>query len=281
MKKNSTDESRERVYSSRISHRCKLMLEGTHRITENIASNLVGGEKSPRKSLMLNMFTIIELLVVIAIIAILAALLLPALRNAKRTAEMALCSSNQRQIGFGIHSWLGDQSSPYLPFAYDTTWAWGTAAFQVLVNGDYTDIRLWDCPSDQTRTPGINFNISDAYMAFKKKNGQWVNHSYLYEYRVGSRAGGVWIHPRRTISSITNPSRAVILVDGEYASMITSPDSFDNRLAAGYCHLAFDPLSVNYAVGRHSPTQLNCLFVDGHVAPQNRTEYTKESLNAW
>jgi len=43
-------------------------------------------------------FTLVELLVVIVIIGILTSLLLPAITNGMRTARIAACASNQRQL---------------------------------------------------------------------------------------------------------------------------------------------------------------------------------------
>jgi prepilin-type N-terminal cleavage/methylation domain-containing protein len=70
-------------------------------------------------------FTLVELLVVIGIIAVLIAILLPALNQARYSARITACLSNEHQIGLAIQSYANDYKGaipygPNAPFATAT-----------------------------------------------------------------------------------------------------------------------------------------------------------------
>ena len=70
--------------------------------------NHSGSRPSPEASVKPGGFTLVEMLILIAIIGILAVLLMLALRNAKKTANRALCQNNQRQCYIAIPSYAED-----------------------------------------------------------------------------------------------------------------------------------------------------------------------------
>ncbi|WDE98962.1 type II secretion system protein [Lentisphaera profundi] len=66
-------------------------------------------------------FNLIELMLVIAVIAILSSFLLPVLNKAKKAARIAVCASNQKQIGIAFYSSAHDNDN-YLP--KPGAWSW-------------------------------------------------------------------------------------------------------------------------------------------------------------
>lgn len=69
-----------------------------------------------RKLKIVNIFTIVELLVVIVIISILATIIFPALGKAKEKARKSSCLSNLRQLGISVIAYAGNNAD-YLPMS--------------------------------------------------------------------------------------------------------------------------------------------------------------------
>jgi len=87
------------------------MMDGTGN-TEGAGVMALG---SKRKSLVVRVFTLVELLVVVAVIAILSSLLLPALSRAKKAATDLACINNLKQCGALLFSYADDFNRYFPP----------------------------------------------------------------------------------------------------------------------------------------------------------------------
>ena len=69
----------------------------------------------------LNGFTLIELLVVISIIAVLIAILMPALKSARRQTRVVMCMNNLKQLGIGLSVYLVENDNEFFPVWFHQT----------------------------------------------------------------------------------------------------------------------------------------------------------------
>lgn len=210
-------------------------------------------------------FTLIELLVVVAIIAIIAALLLPAIAQVRSASRKTQCQSRMRQIGVAAMAYAGDHEEVLAP-----CWVSGTLSPQEWRTryGYWGGIQYmyWNAPLLGQYVDAFERVIGEEMPSNKRKqvfmcpstrrsDGRTWEGTMSMNNGVTAVINGAarWADVR-TVTSITNPSITVLVIDGRRP--FWSPTSW-----AGY------PSGTNDKWWPwHGGTGANMLFVDGHVA---------------
>ena len=201
-------------------------------------------------------FTLIELLVVISIIALLIGILLPALSQARFTAQMAQCLSNQSQLGKAVNTLATDnkgrtthRDKGYLKPGNSIPWYnwpnspktlrwlgyYGPSSVYSLGAGslyqwDYvTDQNAYYCPSDEYFKPdpsgydGFHSESSLAYMSYTWNPMQKVDIEDTISLRhVGATLQNVQVFDKK----LYNPSTAILASDSMQGYQTTGLGNF-------------------------------------------------------
>ena len=170
-------------------------------------------------------FTLVELLVVVAIISILAALLLPALKSARHQALSIGCKNNLKSFGAAHAMYQLDWNGFLLPY-YKSSW-WEEAISPYLGMQEYQSPyvkpgSVFTCPVNPDY-PSLGYNKS-------------MNQTSGYTTVVNN------------ISAFTNPSGKVFMIDANTGVVHVSNFAVANTIKL-----------------RHPGNSANIVFLDGHV----------------
>jgi len=219
-----------------------------------------------------NIFTLVELLIVIAIIAVLVSILLPALRKAKYSSYRILCANNQKQIHIALSQYDIDYNG--LPplnveFGSPLRWSSGWCGSGMLYTSGYINNgHVFFCPSPENMawTPAARAG-QGSY------NGRNDNNIYGWEYGLSHESG--------TNSYIMNNYWLRWNLNTNYyekAKMLprlslNSPERWLNTDHWGNYVFTADGYWNPHGTG------INILFIDGHVSFYQITIATLRSLH--
>ncbi|MDD4152922.1 MAG: DUF1559 domain-containing protein, partial [bacterium] len=186
------------------------------------------------------------------------AILLPVFSQAREKARQAQCASNQKQIIMAILQYTQDWDETFPVF--------GVSRILTRFVPTYMPITIMDCPSDKTRTPGVDFNN----YTYGGTSGN--NRSYCFNFRMGAYSGFSGITPQTTpfpmsLTDLRKPAEAWLIADADWTTN-SSGFYYDTDWNNSSPINGADTIGSNgvpYGMTYRHNDGLNLGFADGHV----------------
>jgi prepilin-type N-terminal cleavage/methylation domain-containing protein/prepilin-type processing-associated H-X9-DG protein len=220
-------------------------------------------------------FTLIELLVVIAVVATLAGLLLPAIGLVREAAKAASCAGNQRQVGFALMAYAGDNEGMTTPLNLNPSGANGIWYANLLDDGGYLpvadqDWRLWSY-GNVTGGAWRCRSVQAAELVWGGGYGIAMSDSHA----AGYSGRGV------RLTGVTRSSDRVALLESWGRDM--SGTGTTGYVGCPLCVPAWwDEAGAmqRRVIGRHRGRP-NAVFLDGHAATLTPTQIKDDDQDLW
>lgn len=219
-------------------------------------------------------FTLVELLVVIGIIALLISILLPALRQARESANLMVELSNMRQVGLAIHMYGNDHDGIIVAMNNNHRKRDHFTARNRLYRGylqpgfDESNIALglssalWGCP--------LAGNLSGVSNHTRHARSWWWNLGGQNSHAVTKRGAGLSITRKSAFDEDgSHPDRGNIYLDGRGFTQGGSPYERPSDIV------------VFGDAGTYAPSQVGGVSIGSVHHPELRYDVRPPHANSW
>lgn len=223
--------------------------------------------KSDKKS---NLFSLIELLIVMSILVVLFSLTMPSLKSAFKASNKITCQQQMRRIGVAVNLYSDDYNGMITPH-YNPYWLnalLGLTGYSYLEQPDYQSMKTsYMCPEYRLDDPTLYWPCYD-YDEFGTTNGQ-VYSSYTYNSSVGN------VPFPKYFKHMPDPSEQLLMVDGIHrepqntiwyaTTTISASEHYDlgvHNSESNYLHIDLSVRSyeLHYAAIDINPTLANRIW---------------------